>query len=313
MMLESAEECISSTRRDLARVSWDHYYLRSWVYGVYGDVFLYGVIREGRPNEALVTLSSLVSFIVSFVIIMPPKRMSQAMIEKLIGDKVAEAIAANRATRGDAGGAGGPAGRAGGPARAPAVRECTFAGFMKCNPVTFHGKEGAVELCRWFKKTKMVFSISECTKGKKVKFLCSGLLATTTFGKDVLEIGDPCRWTLLSHRGIGVIPRCISTQPKPWPSLAFTPYIIPYSSESQDLSWKSNKHLENGQTNHHPEGGAAQEHPNGEYWLNENLFLAIPTLSWLIIHSLQTELDVGCLSNRGRAPGIDHMELYFTI
>ncbi|GJX79697.1 putative reverse transcriptase domain-containing protein [Tanacetum coccineum] len=55
--------------------------------------------------------------------IMPPKRMSQAMIEKLIGDKVAEAIAANRATRGDAGGAGGPAGRAGGPARAPAVRE----------------------------------------------------------------------------------------------------------------------------------------------------------------------------------------------
>ncbi|GKF81292.1 hypothetical protein Tco_0239894, partial [Tanacetum coccineum] len=27
MMLESGEECISSTRKDLARVSWDHYYI----------------------------------------------------------------------------------------------------------------------------------------------------------------------------------------------------------------------------------------------------------------------------------------------
>ncbi|GJT00393.1 hypothetical protein Tco_0821562 [Tanacetum coccineum] len=44
----------------------------------------------------------------------------------------------------------------------PVVRECTFAGFMKCNLVVFHGVEGAVELQRWFKKTESVFKISEC-------------------------------------------------------------------------------------------------------------------------------------------------------
>ncbi|GJW99512.1 putative reverse transcriptase domain-containing protein [Tanacetum coccineum] len=53
---------------------------------------------------------------------------------------------------------------------APAVRECTFARFMKCNPTVFHGTKGAVELRRWFKKTVSVFGISECVEDKKVKF-----------------------------------------------------------------------------------------------------------------------------------------------
>nr|GEU81798.1 putative reverse transcriptase domain-containing protein [Tanacetum cinerariifolium] len=47
-----------------------------------------------------------------------------------------------------------------GPARgqdtSPIIRECTFVGFMKCNPIAFHGNEGVVELLRWFKKTKSV-------------------------------------------------------------------------------------------------------------------------------------------------------------
>ncbi|GJS12629.1 putative reverse transcriptase domain-containing protein [Tanacetum coccineum] len=51
-----------------------------------------------------------------------------------------------------------------------AVRKCTFAGFMKCNPAVFCGVEGAVELRRWFEKTESVFEISECVEGKKVKF-----------------------------------------------------------------------------------------------------------------------------------------------
>ncbi|GJR22958.1 putative reverse transcriptase domain-containing protein, partial [Tanacetum coccineum] len=58
---------------------------------------------------------------------------------------------------------------------APAVRECTFAGFMKCNPAAFRGVEGAVELRRWFEKTESVFEISECAKGKKVKFAAATL------------------------------------------------------------------------------------------------------------------------------------------
>ncbi|GJS08469.1 hypothetical protein Tco_0365265 [Tanacetum coccineum] len=56
-----------------------------------------------------------------------------------------------------------------------AAHECTFAGFMKCNPITFHGIEGAVELRRWFEKTKSVFGISECAEGKKVRFTAATL------------------------------------------------------------------------------------------------------------------------------------------
>ncbi|GJW11345.1 putative reverse transcriptase domain-containing protein [Tanacetum coccineum] len=46
---------------------------------------------------------------------------------------------------------------------------------MKCNPAAFRGVEGAVELRRWFKKTKSVFEISECVEGKKVKFAAATL------------------------------------------------------------------------------------------------------------------------------------------
>ncbi|GKF37601.1 putative reverse transcriptase domain-containing protein, partial [Tanacetum coccineum] len=58
---------------------------------------------------------------------------------------------------------------------APAIRECTFAEFMKCNPTAFHGTEGAVELRRWFEKTESVFGISECAEGKKGKFAAATL------------------------------------------------------------------------------------------------------------------------------------------
>nr|GEV07785.1 putative reverse transcriptase domain-containing protein [Tanacetum cinerariifolium] len=52
----------------------------------------------------------------------------------------------------------------------PAAHEYTFTGFMKCNPTTFRGTEGAVELLRWFEETKSVFGISECAERKKVRF-----------------------------------------------------------------------------------------------------------------------------------------------
>ncbi|GJU18756.1 putative reverse transcriptase domain-containing protein [Tanacetum coccineum] len=51
---------------------------------------------------------------------------------------------------------------------APTAQECTFSGFMKCNPTVFHGHEGAVELSRWFEKTEMVFGISECAEARKI-------------------------------------------------------------------------------------------------------------------------------------------------
>ncbi|GJU79508.1 hypothetical protein Tco_1281873 [Tanacetum coccineum] len=70
--------------------------------------------------------------------------MSQAAIERLITQRVNAAVEAERARQVNAGGQGSNANEAGGQGGAPAVRECTFAGFMKCNPTVFHGHEGAV-------------------------------------------------------------------------------------------------------------------------------------------------------------------------
>ncbi|GKC40340.1 hypothetical protein Tco_1052724 [Tanacetum coccineum] len=55
------------------------------------------------------------------------------------------------------------------------VNAAIAAEFMKCNPTTFHGTEGAVELQRWFEKNESVFGISECAEGKKVKFVAATL------------------------------------------------------------------------------------------------------------------------------------------
>ncbi|GJR59024.1 putative reverse transcriptase domain-containing protein [Tanacetum coccineum] len=108
---------------------------------------------------------------------MPPKSapMTQAAIRRMIKESVDAAIAAERArqanVRNNASGSGPVRGRD----TAPVVRECTFAGFMKCNPAAFRGVEGAVELRRWFEKTESVFKISECAEGKKVKFVAATL------------------------------------------------------------------------------------------------------------------------------------------
>ncbi|GKD66753.1 putative reverse transcriptase domain-containing protein, partial [Tanacetum coccineum] len=90
-------------------------------------------------------------------------------------ESVDAVIAAERArqanVRNDASGSGPVRGRD----TTPDVRECTFAGFIKCNPIAFCGVEGAVELRRRFEKTENVFEISECAKGNKVKFAAATL------------------------------------------------------------------------------------------------------------------------------------------
>nr|GEY71637.1 reverse transcriptase domain-containing protein [Tanacetum cinerariifolium] len=47
-----------------------------------------------------------------------------------------------------------------GPNVAPVARECTFAYFIKCSPITFRRNEGAFGLIRWIEKTKMVFTVA---------------------------------------------------------------------------------------------------------------------------------------------------------
>ncbi|GKA09606.1 putative reverse transcriptase domain-containing protein [Tanacetum coccineum] len=92
-------------------------------------------------------------------------------------------------------------GQARGQVTAPVVRECTFAGFMKCNPDYFHGIEGAVKLRKWFKKMEMTFEISECAEDKKVKFVAATLRgpALTWWNSKVailgLDVANQIGWT----------------------------------------------------------------------------------------------------------------------
>nr|GEX75085.1 putative reverse transcriptase domain-containing protein [Tanacetum cinerariifolium] len=119
--------------------------------------------------------------------IMPPRRMTQANIERLIAD----AIAQDRATRGSTGGASGSGGNNANQGGAPLVRECTYSSFIKCNPTNFKGVEGAVELCHWFERTESVFSISECVERNKVKFVAATLQgrALTWWNAQVATLG----------------------------------------------------------------------------------------------------------------------------
>ncbi|GJT78522.1 hypothetical protein Tco_1045247 [Tanacetum coccineum] len=103
---------------------------------------------------------------------MPPKSatLTQAAIRRMIKESVDATIATEWARHANAGNDARGSGPVRGQDAAPTVHECTFAGFMKCNPTTFYGTKGVVELRRWFEKTESIFGISECAEGKKVKF-----------------------------------------------------------------------------------------------------------------------------------------------
>ncbi|GJZ74911.1 putative reverse transcriptase domain-containing protein [Tanacetum coccineum] len=78
-----------------------------------------------------------------------------------------------------------------GPKRAKPAKNCTFSSFIKCGPTQFHGKEGAIELCRWFEKIKCTFGISECAERNKVKFAAATLQgrALTWWNTQVATLG----------------------------------------------------------------------------------------------------------------------------
>ncbi|GJR52314.1 hypothetical protein Tco_1402835 [Tanacetum coccineum] len=76
-------------------------------------------IPSSKPQDPFVTLSTT--------------------IERMITQRVNEGLTADRARRANVSGAGGS-----GQGGEPAACECTFDGFMKCNPTVFHGIEGAV-------------------------------------------------------------------------------------------------------------------------------------------------------------------------
>ncbi|GKD01035.1 hypothetical protein Tco_1171309 [Tanacetum coccineum] len=124
---------------------------------------------------------------------MPPKSapLTQAAIRRMIKENVDAAIDVERARHANVGNNARGSGLVRGQDATPVVRECTFTGFMKCNPTVFHGTKGAVELRRWFEKTESVFGISECAEGKKVKFAAAILQgpALTWWNAKVATIG----------------------------------------------------------------------------------------------------------------------------
>nr|GEW93286.1 hypothetical protein [Tanacetum cinerariifolium] len=94
----------------------------------------------------------------------PPPPLTQDTVNHMIQESVEAAIWAERERVQN------EANCAEGPNVAPVARECTFADFMKCSPITFRRNEGAVGLIRWIEKTKMVFTVSKCTEANKVVF-----------------------------------------------------------------------------------------------------------------------------------------------
>ncbi|GJR90323.1 putative reverse transcriptase domain-containing protein [Tanacetum coccineum] len=152
----------------------------------------FGFVFEERPNEAIDVLIEDVKSS-SPKEIMPPKSapMTQAPMRRMIKESVDAAIAVERErqakVRNDASGSGPVRGQN----TAPAIRECTFAGFMKCNPNIFRRIERAIELRRWFEKTESLFGISECAKGKKVRFAAATLEgpALTWWNSKVVTLG----------------------------------------------------------------------------------------------------------------------------
>ncbi|GJR08430.1 putative reverse transcriptase domain-containing protein [Tanacetum coccineum] len=124
--------------------------------------------------------------------------MTAKAIEKLIAQRVAEALAAYEANRaaglvvesqsqngddGDNGngnkngggnGNGNPNGNDIGAMHV--ARECTYHDFVKCQPLNFKGTEGVIRLTRWFEKMETVFHINNCPEKYQVKYATCTLL-----------------------------------------------------------------------------------------------------------------------------------------
>nr|GEU30109.1 putative reverse transcriptase domain-containing protein [Tanacetum cinerariifolium] len=150
------------------RVERGLYWTRVRAHEFYQKMIHKGFMFEERPNGAInVPIKTEKS--PSSESIMPLKSvpLTQAAIRRMIKDNVDAAIAAERARQANVRNEASGSRPSRGQDATPVAHECTFAGFMKCNPTAFRGTEEAVELLRWFEKTKSVFGINECAEGKK--------------------------------------------------------------------------------------------------------------------------------------------------
>ncbi|GJZ38296.1 putative reverse transcriptase domain-containing protein [Tanacetum coccineum] len=156
--LEEARFSNTLLRMQNERVERDLYWTRVRAHEFYREMIRRGFVFEERPNEAI------------NVLVEDEKNPSSEPRGSPHDSYVNAAIAAERAKHANTGNDARGSRPVRGQDAAPVVRECTFAGFMMCNPIVFRGTDGAVELRRWFEKTESVSGINECAEGKKVKF-----------------------------------------------------------------------------------------------------------------------------------------------
>ncbi|GJU41037.1 putative reverse transcriptase domain-containing protein, partial [Tanacetum coccineum] len=156
--LEEEEEDQEEEEEDLLLTKSSHYhpFLSLAVTFMEDDDDNAAAAEDPQPSETMPPKRSLRGN--------PPPPLTQDTVNRMIQESVEAAIRTERErVRNEAN-------RAGGPNVAPVARECTFADFMKCSPITFRGNEGAVGLIRWIEKTEMVFTVSKCIEANKVVF-----------------------------------------------------------------------------------------------------------------------------------------------
>nr|GEV23435.1 hypothetical protein [Tanacetum cinerariifolium] len=111
------------------RVKRDLYWTRVRAHEFYHEMIRKGFMFKERPNEAINSAP-----------------LTQAAIRQMINDNIDAAIAAERARQANVRNEASRSGPVRHQDAVPTTRECTFAGFMKCNHTAFCGTEGAVEL-----------------------------------------------------------------------------------------------------------------------------------------------------------------------
>nr|GEW32808.1 reverse transcriptase domain-containing protein [Tanacetum cinerariifolium] len=146
LMLEDKEENerlkkkLRASQQEKKQIEQAFHHVIDWISKQFGveippclgdvDAFVYDMI--------LLLLDYSSKFFLCCDRIMPLKAMSQAAIERLITQRVNDALEAERAGRVNEGGQGSNINETGGQDRAPLVCECIFSSFMKCNPTPFH-------------------------------------------------------------------------------------------------------------------------------------------------------------------------------
>nr|GEY77857.1 hypothetical protein [Tanacetum cinerariifolium] len=139
--LEEAKFSNTFLRMQNERVERDLYWTRVRAHEFYQEMIRRGFVFEERQNEAInVSIEDEKS---PSSEIMPPKtaHLTQVAIRRMITESVDVAITVERARQANAKNDARGSGPVRGQDAAPAIRECTFAGFMKCNPAAFHGTE----------------------------------------------------------------------------------------------------------------------------------------------------------------------------